>query len=144
MIIVKTVVNVALLRMVGETWERAFPGGLIMAQIGEFSFVIAAVGWQSGAIAGDGYRLAIAVIALSLLVSPLWMIMVRHVHDAALEEITDLRSAISEVYAAERHGLERQAHLIRVLPYLVRRRSRNILRSWRRNRAERRRPAAFA
>ncbi|MCC2113017.1 MAG: cation:proton antiporter [Hyphomicrobiales bacterium] len=136
-IVVKTIVNIALLRLVGETWERAFPGGLIMAQIGEFSFVLAAVGWKGGAISGDGYRLAIAVIALSLLVSPLWMIMVRHVHDTALTGITDLRTALAEVYAPERYGLERQAHFMKVLPYLIRRRSRPILSSWRRVRAER-------
>ncbi|MEQ9690200.1 MAG: cation:proton antiporter, partial [Bauldia litoralis] len=40
----KTFINVLLLRLVRTPWEQAFPGGLIMAQVGEFSFVLAASG----------------------------------------------------------------------------------------------------
>jgi CPA2 family monovalent cation:H+ antiporter-2 len=43
---------------------------MALAQIGEFSFVLAAVGRQSGLITDWAHQLAIAVIALSLLVSP--------------------------------------------------------------------------
>ena len=46
----KTCINVFLLRLVRTPWEQAFPGGLIMAQIGEFSFVLAASGLASGAV----------------------------------------------------------------------------------------------
>ena len=40
-----------------------------MGQIGEFSFVLAAIGAGGGLLSPDDYRLAIAVIALSLLAS---------------------------------------------------------------------------
>ena len=43
-VVIKTVSNVACLRLLGEPWERAFPAGLVMGQIGEFSFVLAAIG----------------------------------------------------------------------------------------------------
>ncbi len=134
---IKTVVNVAILRLVGQPWERAFPGGLIMAQIGEFSFVLAAAGWQVGALDYDGYRLAIAVIAISLLISPLWMVTVRRFHDIAVNGITDLRAALAEVYAEEIGGIGRRVQVMRVLPYLARRRSRALRRGWRRSRVER-------
>ncbi len=68
---VKTAVNVALMRAARQPWETAFPAGLMIAQIGEFSFVLAATGLSKGAVDADAYRLAIAVIAVSLLVSPL-------------------------------------------------------------------------
>ncbi|MEZ5841738.1 MAG: cation:proton antiporter [Hyphomicrobiales bacterium] len=135
--VTKTIVNIALLRLVGQPWERAFPGGLIMAQIGEFSFVLAAAGWQVGALDYDGYRLAIAVIAISLLISPLWMVTVRRFHEIAVDGITDLRAALGEVYAEEIGGFGRRVQIVRVLPYLARRRSRALRRGWRRSRVER-------
>ena len=136
-ILIKTVVNVAILHMVGEPWERAFPSGLIMAQIGEFSFVLAAAGWKVGEINGGGYRLAIAVIAISLLISPLWMVTVRRFHDLAQDEISDLRTALADVYADEIGGFGRRVHLLRITPYLTRRRLRKLVRAWRRSRVRR-------
>ncbi|MDP2618681.1 MAG: cation:proton antiporter [Hyphomicrobiales bacterium] len=53
-LLAKSVLNVAILHFVGEPWERAFPAGLIMAQIGEFSFVLATVGFANGLFDGAG------------------------------------------------------------------------------------------
>jgi CPA2 family monovalent cation:H+ antiporter-2 len=78
-----------------------------MAQIGEFSFVLAATGFVNGAVDADAYRLAIAVIAISLLVSPVWMISVRRFHRVAEDGISNFRTALAEVYAAEIEEFER-------------------------------------
>jgi CPA2 family monovalent cation:H+ antiporter-2 len=112
-IALKSVFNVVLLRATGRPWEQAFPAGLIMAQVGEFSFILAAAGLSHGAIDGDGYRLAIAVIAVSLLVSPFWMNAVRRFHDVAQDGITSMRVALSTAYAEEIADLERGAELVR-------------------------------
>jgi CPA2 family monovalent cation:H+ antiporter-2 len=118
---IKSVVNVGLLRVAGQTWQLAFPAGLMMAQIGEFSFVLAATGFANGAIDADAYRLAIAVIAISLLVSPIWMISVRRFHRVAEDGISDFRSALAEVYAGEIEEFERgRAALGRLIAFLVR------------------------
>ena len=82
--ILKTIVNVAILHFLGEPWDRAFHSGVVMAQIGEFSFIIVAVGLAAHVISGDGYRLMISVIALSLLISPMWLAIARKLHDIAL------------------------------------------------------------
>ena len=103
----KTVINVALMRLVRQPWEMAFPAGLMIAQIGEFSFVLAATGLANGSFSGDAYRLAIAVIAISLLVSPLWMVSVRRFHMVARNGISDFRAALAEVYAGEIEEFER-------------------------------------
>jgi CPA2 family monovalent cation:H+ antiporter-2 len=66
----KTALNIILLRITGSDPKTALLAGLSMAQIGEFSFVLAAAGFASGAFGSDIYRLAIAVTAISLLVSP--------------------------------------------------------------------------
>lgn len=83
--VLKTVVNVVILHILGEPWHRAFHSGVVMGQMGEFSFVILAAGVTAGAISSnEGYRLMIAVIALSLLISPMWLAIARKLHDLAI------------------------------------------------------------
>lgn len=136
-LIAKSVLNVAILHFVGEPWERAFPAGLIMAQIGEFSFVLATVGFTNGLIDGAGYKLAMAVIAMSLLISPFWMASVRRFDAVARSGITDFRAALTEVYAGEIQELERGARLFRGAGRVISRRARAMRLAWLRNRARR-------
>jgi len=97
-IIAKSVVNVMLIRMAGLPHKTAVEAGLSMAQIGEFSFVLAAVAFASGAIGGDVYRLALAVTAVSLLVSPAWMIVMRQLEGEARFGYAEFRHALAELY----------------------------------------------
>lgn len=71
--IVGTLVNGLILRWLGYNWRESFYGGTVLAQIGEFSFVLAAVGLQAAIITGTGYQLALSVISLSLLLGPIWI-----------------------------------------------------------------------
>jgi CPA2 family monovalent cation:H+ antiporter-2 len=100
-VLVKTLVNVVVLHALGEPWPRAFPAGVIMSQIGEFSFVLAAIGVSNGIIDAAGYRLAIAVIAISLLTSPLWQVSARRFHDAAAQGLAGARDILREAYDRE-------------------------------------------
>jgi CPA2 family monovalent cation:H+ antiporter-2 len=77
----KTALNILLLRITGSDPKTALLAGLSMAQIGEFSFVLAAAGFASGAFGSDIYRLAIAVTAISLLVSPIWFNLMERVEE---------------------------------------------------------------
>jgi CPA2 family monovalent cation:H+ antiporter-2 len=72
-LLVKTIMNGVVLRWLGYSWREGLYGGALLAQIGEFSFVLAAVGTQAGLISDFGHQMAIAIIALSLLVAPLWI-----------------------------------------------------------------------
>jgi CPA2 family monovalent cation:H+ antiporter-2 len=85
--LLKTTVNVAILHWLGEPWDRAFHSGVVMGQIGEFSFILCAVGLSGKVISPDGYRLMISVIALSLLISPMWLAIARRLHDLALKKL---------------------------------------------------------
>ena len=77
-----------ILHWLGEPWERSFHSGVVMGQVGEFSFILAALGVAAHVINNDGYRLMIAVIALSLLISPLWLMVARRLHDMAIKRLT--------------------------------------------------------
>ena len=82
--LLKSIINVAILHFLGEPWDRAFHSGVAMTQIGEFSFVVVAAGLASNVVTSDGYHLMITVIALSLLISPLWLGIARHLHDITI------------------------------------------------------------
>ena len=79
----KTAMNVGILRLLGEPWPRAFLIGVVLGQIGEFSFVLAALGLSNGLIAAADHRLVVAVIALSLVIGPLWLDVARRLRDLA-------------------------------------------------------------
>lgn len=72
-LLTNTVVNAVILRLVGREWSHAIYVATLLAGIGEFSFVLAAVGAQSGMISSFGYDAAVGTIALTLLVSPAWI-----------------------------------------------------------------------
>lgn len=86
--LLKTTVNVAILHWLGKPWYKAFHSGVVMSQVGEFSFIIVAAGLAANAISEDGYRLMITVIALSLLISPLWLVIARRLHDITVEKLS--------------------------------------------------------
>lgn len=100
-IVIKSVLNVAILRFAGEPWETAFPGGIIMSQVGEFSFVIVAVGLTANVIDYAAYQTAISVIAVSLLISPFWLLTLRRFHEVAEKGVASFRQALGEVYEDE-------------------------------------------
>ena len=72
-LVMNTGINAVMFRMLGDTWRHAILAGAVLAQIGEFSFVLAAVGARTNLITDFAYQVTISVIALSLLVSPAWI-----------------------------------------------------------------------
>jgi hypothetical protein len=68
----------------GEPFDLAVQASLFLSPVGEFSFVLASAGLAVGALSAAGHKLAIAVIAMSLLVSPIWFLMARLMHKLIL------------------------------------------------------------
>jgi CPA2 family monovalent cation:H+ antiporter-2 len=108
----KTVLNIALLRRTGSPPQVALVAGLSMAQIGEFSFVLAAAGLSAGALDLDAYRIAIAVTALSLLVSPLWVAVMHRLDGIASTQRESFRRAFALAYARELAEVSRGGALV--------------------------------
>jgi CPA2 family monovalent cation:H+ antiporter-2 len=76
-IITNTFINGGILRMLGDSWRDSLYAGTLLSQIGEFSFVLAAVGIQAQIITDYGYQMTIAVISISLLISPPWIMLIK-------------------------------------------------------------------
>jgi len=72
-LITNTFINAGILKISDFSWKESIFTGALLSQIGEFSFVLAAVGKQANIINQYGYQLAICVISLSLLMSPIWI-----------------------------------------------------------------------
>ena len=68
-----TFINGIIFRLLGETWQYALYAGSLLAQIGEFSFLLVAIGKQSHVISDFAYQLTVATIAITLLLSPFWI-----------------------------------------------------------------------
>ena len=80
--IAKGLINVIAVRIAGQPWEQSVLIGVTLGQIGEFAFVIASVGFTVNAIDSEGYKIAVAVIALSLMLGPAWVVLERRLRAA--------------------------------------------------------------
>ncbi len=99
--IFKTAFNILLIGFLGENWPRAFLSGAILAQLGEFSFILAAIGLRSGALTDEDHRLIVAVTVVSLLGSPFWLETARRLHRITLLGITSGRETVRLTYGKE-------------------------------------------
>ncbi|MDF1799276.1 MAG: cation:proton antiporter [Planctomycetota bacterium] len=68
-----TLINAGILRGLGRSWRTSIYVGAVLSQIGEFSFVLTAVGLQAGLITELTYQLTIGIIAGTLLLGPAWI-----------------------------------------------------------------------
>jgi CPA2 family monovalent cation:H+ antiporter-2 len=73
-------INVLALRIVGESWRVAFIAGFALAQVGEFAFILTKTGVQVQLIGEEAERVVVAVIAISMVASPLWLELARRLH----------------------------------------------------------------
>jgi len=99
--IFKTIFNVFILRLLKEPWERAVQTGVVIGQVGEFSFVLVAAGLTHNIISADSYRLMIAVIALSLIISPMWLSTARRLHKLTEQGYTSLKDILTGFISSE-------------------------------------------
>ncbi len=71
-LLLNTLINAVILRLLGHGWRESVYGGSMHAQIGEFSFVLAAIGLGAGIIGAYSFQMTTTVIALSLLIAPIY------------------------------------------------------------------------
>lgn len=65
-------INAISLKFLGNSWRESIMGGALLAQVGEFSFVLASLGYQSNIITQFAYQLTILVISITIFISPMW------------------------------------------------------------------------
>src|SRR3989344_1906328 len=75
--VTNNIINTVILMMLGNSRKESIYAGALLAQIGEFSFLLGTAGYSIGFIEESGYKLIISVICMALRLSPLWILMVR-------------------------------------------------------------------
>ncbi len=100
---VKTILNTLFLKWFGQPLETALLSSLVLAQVGEFSFVLASIGTQVKLLDKSGGDLVICLTVLSLLLSPIWMLSaqrMRKLH-ASVRKRQDLSGFLHTLYTPE-------------------------------------------
>ncbi|MCF3630479.1 cation:proton antiporter [Thalassospiraceae bacterium LMO-SO8] len=140
----KTVINVGFLRALGQPWERAFLSGVMLAQIGEFSFLLSVVGVSAGVLNADDSRLVVSVTVMSLALSPLWVVTARRIQALAHEGVSSGSELVRLVYAPETEILSETIGTARSRTMRQLRKGALLLRRQRLRRARRKKADAVA
>lgn len=77
--VTNTFINSFILILLKNNWRDSLYAGSLLGQIGEFSFLLVAIGLQVGIITNFSYQITIEVIALTLLLSPLWISFIKKI-----------------------------------------------------------------
>ncbi len=113
--LLKSGFNIVTLRLLGQNWARAAIAGVMLAQIGEFSFLLAAIGFGGRLIGPYEHALIVSTTVLSLALSPFWLETARRLHRLGLLGITSQRELLRLLYGDESRAV------LRALAWLRRR-----------------------
>lgn len=79
----KTALNIGILRLLQLPWSQSFLIGIVLAQLGEFTFLMATISHETNIISEYGERLIIGLTVLSLTFSPIWLALAKHIREVA-------------------------------------------------------------
>lgn len=108
----KTAMNIGLIHLFRQPWRHSFMAGLALSQVGEFTFLLSAVGNDAGLMDAEGQKLIVSLAALSLALSPLWFTAARRMHDLAPVGVENLRVLVTSVYGRELTWIEKALKVV--------------------------------
>ncbi len=97
----KTALNISILHLMRQSWTKSFLAGVVLAQLGEFSFLLATVGEEVGIVNDYGTNLIVSLTVLSLTLSPIWLTTAKRLHDLAPKRTTSLSHLLNVVFGQE-------------------------------------------
>lgn len=106
----KTAINITILHLLRLPWSQAFIIGVVLAQLGEFAFLLSTVGHETRIINDFGEKLIIALTVLSLALSPLWLTVARRLHMLADSSTISLSGIFNLLFSREVGILRRVMH----------------------------------
>ena len=95
--VVKTLLNIGILALLREPWPHAFVAGVLLAQIGEFSLVLAGTAERARIISSELGQTIVAVIAFSLLLAPLWLFTTRRLLRVIILGVTSFNETLAAI-----------------------------------------------
>lgn len=115
--IFKTLLNIGILRVMRQCWSDAFLSGLLLSQVGEFTFLLASATLAHKIIDPQLYKLIISVTALSLVMSPLWYTMIKRLRSISQRNALNFRQVVGETLGTELSACSRAAHKIKEITH---------------------------
>lgn len=103
----KMAINILILRFLQVSWSEAFLVGVVLAQIGEFAFLMASVAYESQIIDVNGEKLILSLTALSLLFSPFWMTLARYFKNMTDQSSISMRDVVAWICMPGKHFVKR-------------------------------------
>ncbi|OJW50211.1 MAG: hypothetical protein BGO67_02475 [Alphaproteobacteria bacterium 41-28] len=97
----KTALNISILHLLRQPWTMSFLSGVVLAQLGEFSFLLATVGEDVGIVNDYGTNLIVSLTVLSLILSPIWLSTAKRLHDLAPKRSISLSHLLNLLYGHE-------------------------------------------
>jgi len=97
----KTGLNISILHLLRQPWTTSFLSGVVLAQLGEFSFLLATVGEDVGIVNDYGTNLIISLTVLSLMLSPIWLTTAKRLHDLAPKKTIPLSHLLNLLYGPD-------------------------------------------
>jgi CPA2 family monovalent cation:H+ antiporter-2 len=116
-VIGKFAITYAAVRALGYEGEAPLRVGLLVAQIGEFSFVLASVGLEHGTIDDNLYRLVLSSALVSLVLNPLLVnnaSRIGRLAEWAIKPLRSLRGAEAEVGLVQGDDIGIDSHSVQV------------------------------
>ena len=72
-----TLIVAFIVRLFGYDWRSSLYAGSLLSQVGEFSFILAAIGLNTRIIAKYSYQMTISIIVITMIASPVLIFCVR-------------------------------------------------------------------
>ncbi len=101
-LLIKIGVTVGTVLLLRRTFHTSFLSGMALAQVGEFSFLLASVGREAGLFAGNDYQLFISATVLTMVLTPVLIAAARPLADGLASR---LGLAVVSVHPSEAEGL---------------------------------------
>jgi monovalent cation:H+ antiporter-2, CPA2 family len=117
----KTAINITILHFLRLPWSQSFIIGVVLAQLGEFAFLLSTVGHETHIISELDEKLIIALTVLSLALSPLWLTIARRLHDFADNSSITLSGIFHLLFSRDAGILRR---VVQKSPKIIKRKSR--------------------
>ncbi|MBU0979623.1 MAG: cation:proton antiporter [Nanoarchaeota archaeon] len=98
-LLTNTFVNALIFLWLKQSWKYSLFAGSLLAQIGEFSFLLAAAGLHTNTITIYSYQMTVAIIAITLLLSPIWIALMGKLIEDLPKQISKLKQYSWRRYA---------------------------------------------
>lgn len=108
----KTILNIAILHLFKQNWSDSFLSGLLLSQVGEFTFLMATVTLTYKVISPEQHKLIVSVTALCLVMSPVWYTFIKRLKSLSKRHLLSFSQVVDTTLGREIEACSNLAHKV--------------------------------